>query len=120
MKGARCIMTEEGGATRTSATFSVDFTRFMNPDGSLCGPLPDFAEDTGGPDPAFTATWFALRAFDAKAVALQRTGRLGTLRVVAGPGGVSRSVSAAAMTADDVLLPSFREQGARSSATASP
>jgi 2-oxoisovalerate dehydrogenase E1 component alpha subunit len=104
-------MTEEQGTTRTAATFSVDHTRFMNPDGSLSGPLPGFAED-----PALLMELYRdmvrLRAFDAKAVALQRTGRLGTYASSLGQEAVAVGVGAA-MTAEDVLLPSFREQGAQ-------
>ena len=50
------------------------------------------------------------RTFDAKAIALQRTGRLGTYASSLGQEAVSVGV-ASAMTADDVFLPSFREHG---------
>jgi pyruvate dehydrogenase E1 component alpha subunit len=52
------------------------------------------------------------RAFDAKAIALQRTGRLGTYASSLGQEGVAVGL-AAAMQPDDVLLPSFREHGAQ-------
>ena len=52
------------------------------------------------------------RAFDAKAVALQRTGRLGTYASSLGQEAVGVGL-AAAMRPDDVLLPSFREHGAQ-------
>jgi 2-oxoisovalerate dehydrogenase E1 component alpha subunit len=52
------------------------------------------------------------RTFDAKAVALQRTGRIGTFASSLGQEAVAVGV-AAAMRADDVLVPSFREQGAQ-------
>jgi 2-oxoisovalerate dehydrogenase E1 component alpha subunit len=51
------------------------------------------------------------RLFDEKAVALQRTGRLGTYASSLGQEAVGVGV-ASAMQVDDVLLPSFREQGA--------
>lgn len=51
------------------------------------------------------------RAFDAKAIALQRTGRLGTFASSLGQEAVSVGV-AAAMRPEDVLLPSFRDHGA--------
>jgi pyruvate dehydrogenase E1 component alpha subunit len=104
-------MTEEGGTTRTIATFSVDFTRFMKPNGSLCGPLPDCAKDPTTLIGLYR-DMVRLRTFDAKAVALQRTGRLGTYASSLGQEAVAVGVGAA-MTADDVLLPSFREQGAQ-------
>jgi pyruvate dehydrogenase E1 component alpha subunit len=52
------------------------------------------------------------RAFDTKAVALQRTARLGTYASSLGQEAVSIGV-AAAMQPTDVLLPSFREHGAQ-------
>jgi pyruvate dehydrogenase E1 component alpha subunit len=52
------------------------------------------------------------RAFDAKAVALQRTGRLGTYASALGQEAVSIGI-ASAMRSEDVLLPSFREHGAQ-------
>ena len=52
------------------------------------------------------------RAFDAKAVALQRTGRLGTFASSLGQEAVGVG-AASAMAADDVLVPSFRDQAAQ-------
>ena len=51
------------------------------------------------------------RIFDEKAVALQRTGRLGTYASSLGQEAVGVGV-ASAMRQSDVLLPSFREQSA--------
>ena len=52
------------------------------------------------------------RRFDAKAIALQRTGRLGTYASSLGQEAVSVGL-AHAMRAEDVLLPSYRETGAQ-------
>ena len=60
-----------------------------------------------------TALYRALvraRSFDAKAVALQRTGRLGTYASALGQEAVAVG-AASAMRADDIFVPSFREQG---------
>jgi pyruvate dehydrogenase E1 component alpha subunit len=51
------------------------------------------------------------RAFDLKAVSLQRTGRLGTYAVSLGQEAVAVGV-ASAMLPEDVLLPSYRDNGA--------
>ena len=51
------------------------------------------------------------RTFDLKAVALQRTGRLGTYAVSLGQEAVSVGI-ASAMRQEDVLLPSYRDNGA--------
>lgn len=85
-------------------------TRFLDPAGSVVRPLPEFAEDAERLIPLYEAMVF-LRAFDEKAVALQRTGRLGTYASALGQEAVSIG-AASAMKAEDVLLPSFREQGA--------
>ncbi len=52
------------------------------------------------------------RTFDAKAVALQRTGRSGTFASSLGQEAVAVGIGSA-MGADDLLVPSFREQGAQ-------
>ena len=52
------------------------------------------------------------RAFDTKAIALQRTGRLGTYASSLGQEAVSVGL-ASAMRPEDVLLPSFRDHGAQ-------
>lgn len=85
--------------------------RFIAPDGRIEAPLPLFARDRT----ALTGLYRAMlraRAFDEKAVALQRTGRLGTYASALGQEAVAVGV-AAAMRRDDVFLPSFREHGAQ-------
>jgi pyruvate dehydrogenase E1 component alpha subunit len=93
------------------ASFAIDYTRFLDPEGKPTQALPAFAED---PE-ALIALYRAMvltRTFDAKAVALQRTGRLGTYASSLGQEAVAVGVGAA-MHPEDVLLPSFREQGAQ-------
>jgi pyruvate dehydrogenase E1 component alpha subunit len=92
------------------ASFTVDRGERVRPDGSLTAGLPAFAED-GGALVALYRSMVLTRTFDAKAIALQRTGRLGTYASSLGQEGVSVGVGAA-MRREDVLLPSFREQGA--------
>ena len=92
------------------ATFTVDRVGMVRPDGILAAGLPAFAEDEGALVDLYRGMVLT-RAFDAKAVALQRTGRLGTYASSLGQEGVSVGVGAA-MRPEDVLLPSFREQGA--------
>lgn len=95
----------------TVASFQIAFTRFIGPDGKPQGDLPDFARDRAAM--AGLYRWMVLaRAFDARAVSLQRTGRLGTFASSVGQEAVAVGV-AAAMTPGDVLLPSFREHGAQ-------
>jgi 2-oxoisovalerate dehydrogenase E1 component alpha subunit len=94
-----------------AARFEIETTRFLNPSGEPVGELPAFARDAE----ALIALYRAMvltRAFDAKAVALQRTGRLGTYAASLGQEAVAVG-AAAAMRAEDVLVPSFREHGAQ-------
>ena len=97
--------------TEIVAQFSIGLTRYLDPDGNALGPLPDGAAHT----PGLVALYRAMlrtRAFDAKAVALQRTGRLGTFASSLGQEAVGVG-AASAMAADDVLVPSFRDQAAQ-------
>src|SRR5581483_6486587 len=85
--------------------------RFIAPGGEPTGSLPAFAHQLDD----LTAIYRGMvltRTFDAKAIALQRTGRLGTYASSLGQEAVAVGV-AAAMQPTDVLLPSFREHGAQ-------
>jgi len=68
------------------ARFEVRRRAYLAPDGSINRQLPAFASDTRLLVRLYRAM-VLVRAFDVKAVALQRTGRLGTLRRIAWPGG---------------------------------
>lgn len=92
-----------------AARFEVRHTRCLDADGKVVGSLPDFARD-GVQGAALYRALVRARAFDAKAVALQRTGRLGTYASAIGQEAVAIGV-ASAMRPDDVLVPSFREHG---------
>ena len=98
-------------ATATVARFEIRYSRFLDPKGNAVRPLPDFAADRAELVALYRAMVLA-RAFDAKAVALQRTGRLGTFPSALGQEAVAVGI-AAAMRKDDVFLPSFREHGAQ-------
>ncbi|HEY5662703.1 MAG TPA: pyruvate dehydrogenase (acetyl-transferring) E1 component subunit alpha [Ilumatobacter sp.] len=95
---------------REVASFHVDLTSYVDADGTATADLPAFASD-----PAELATMYRAmmltRTFDAKAVALQRTGRLGTFASSLGQEAVAVGIGAA-MAPDDVFVPSFREHGA--------
>lgn len=94
-----------------AAAFSIPFTRYLAADGSVDGELPDFARDPVELTPLYRAMVLT-RIFDEKAVALQRTGRLGTFASSLGQEAVGVG-AASAMRPEDVLLPSFREQSAQ-------
>jgi pyruvate dehydrogenase E1 component alpha subunit len=93
------------------ATFEIEHYRVLDPDGEVVGELPGFAQDRT--ELAELYRWMVLtRTFDEKAVALQRTGRLGTYASSLGQEAVNIGL-AHAMSETDVLLPSFREHGAQ-------
>lgn len=93
------------------ARFEIRWSRFLDPRGVAVRPLPDFARDRAELAAMYRGMVLA-RSFDAKAVALQRTGRLGTFASALGQEAVAIGI-AAAMRQGDVLLPSFREHGAQ-------
>jgi pyruvate dehydrogenase E1 component alpha subunit len=93
----------------TVASFEIGYTRFLDPDGKAIEPLPAFACDPQALVPLYRGMMLT-RRFDAKAVALQRTGRLGTYASSLGQEAVGVGL-ASAMRAEDVFLPSYRETG---------
>jgi pyruvate dehydrogenase E1 component alpha subunit len=74
-------------------------------------PLPEFARD---PKSLVTLyRWMTLmRAYDAKAIALQRTGQLGTFASLLGHEAINAAIGSA-MAPDDVFLMTYRENGAQ-------
>src|SRR5215472_14075847 len=102
---------EREPGTPTVARFEIRYSRFLDPKGHAVRSLPDFAADRAELVALYRAMVLA-RAFDAKAIALQRTGRLGTFPSALGQEAVAIGI-AAAMDKNDVFLPSFREHGAQ-------
>src|SRR2546421_377131 len=92
------------------ARFEVRHRAYLAPDGSIHRRLPAFASDTRLLVRLYRAM-VLVRAFDLKAVALQRTGRLGTYAASLGQEAVSVGV-ASAMRNEDVLFPSYRDNAA--------
>jgi 2-oxoisovalerate dehydrogenase E1 component alpha subunit len=92
------------------AQFEVHYTQILGADGRLNAPLPPFATD---PEElrSLHREMLLLRAFDRKAVALQRTGRLGTYAPCVGQEAVGVGIGRA-MAREDVLLGTYRETGA--------
>ncbi len=97
--------------SETVAHFDIGFTAYLDAAGKPRGALPDFAREPRDLIPFYRAMVLT-RTFDEKAIALQRTGRLGTYASSLGQEAVAVGV-ASAMAADDVFLPSFREHGAQ-------
>jgi 2-oxoisovalerate dehydrogenase E1 component alpha subunit len=93
------------------AKFEIHHSQFLDEQGKAVQPLPDFARDPRNLIPLYR--WMALmRAYDAKAVALQRTGQLGTFAPLLGQEAIEAGV-ASAMRPDDAFLVTYRENGAQ-------
>jgi 2-oxoisovalerate dehydrogenase E1 component alpha subunit len=99
------------GAVATIASFEITYRQFLDPEGRVTGTLPEFASNPSALVPHYRAMVLT-RTFDAKAVSLQRTGRLGTYPPCLGQEAVGVGV-AGAMQPDDVLFPSYRDQPAQ-------
>jgi 2-oxoisovalerate dehydrogenase E1 component alpha subunit len=93
------------------ANFRVDYTQFLSPKGDATQSLPEFARDPAALVPLYRAM-VRTRLFDTKAIALQRTGTLGTFASSLGQEAIGVGI-ASAMRAEDVLLPSYRDHGAQ-------
>ena len=98
-----------GSSSSVVARFEVRHTRYLDPQGQPVGPLPAFAQDPANLVPDYRAM-VLMRAFDAKAVAMQRTGQIGTYASTLGREAIDAGLGAV-MAKDDVLLPSYRESG---------
>ena len=92
------------------ARFEVRRRGYLGPDGAPVGALPRSATDIELLISLYRGMVLA-RAFDLKAVSLQRTGRLGTYAVSLGQEAAAIGV-ASAMRPEDVLLPSYRDNAA--------
>ena len=96
----------------TVASFEIDYLQYLGPDGRLVrDDLPEFAKDRRNLVELFK-TMLYVRTFDTKAVALQRTGKLGTYASCLGHEAAHIGIGTA-MQYDDVFAPSYREYGAQ-------
>jgi 2-oxoisovalerate dehydrogenase E1 component alpha subunit len=98
-----------GAFLTTVAEFEIKYHQYLDAEGRLREPAPALARD-----PAELVKMYRLmtlvRAFDTKAVNLQRTGKLGTYASCLGHEATHVAVGAA-MRPEDVLAPVYREFG---------
>jgi pyruvate dehydrogenase E1 component alpha subunit len=91
------------------ASFEIHHTQFLDESGTVTRTLPPFAQNAA--DLVDLYRWMVLmRTYDAKAIALQRTGQLGTYAPILGQEAIQAGVGSA-MRPDDVFLMTYREQG---------
>lgn len=92
-------------------SFNIEFHRFIDSEGQLDSPLPSHS---GDPETlrALYRNMVLTRKYDERAIALQRTGQLGTYASVLGQEAIGAGIGLA-MASDDVFVPSYREPGAQ-------
>lgn len=95
----------------TAATFEIEYLQYLKPDGTLDGKLPPAVKDAKALLPLFKQMLY-VRTFDTKAIALQRTGKLGTYAACLGHEATHVGIGAS-MKPEDVFAPSYREYGAQ-------
>ena len=84
--------------------------QYINPQGKLANPLPAWASNERLVE--FYSALSLIRQYDKKAIALQRTGQLGTYASCLGQEAISLGIGYA-MAKTDVLAPYYRDQGAQ-------
>lgn len=95
----------------TVANFEIEYSQFLDEDAQVVGELPDFAKNADTLIEMYRMMVLT-RTFDKKAIALQRTGQLGTYPSSLGQEAISVAIGSA-MAQDDVLVPYYREYGAQ-------
>lgn len=96
---------------KTVAEFQIQHHQFLDPQGRALCALPEFTRDAAEMVKMYRVMTL-VRAFDTKAINLQRTGKLGTYASCLGHEATHVGVGAA-MRPDDVLCPVYREYGAQ-------
>jgi 2-oxoisovalerate dehydrogenase E1 component alpha subunit len=92
------------------AEFSIHYQQYLNENGEVVQALPAFAKDADHLIRLYTSMQ-RTRMLDAKAVLMQRTGKMGTYPSSLGQEAVSTGLGDA-MRPEDVFCPYYRDQGA--------
>ena len=104
-------MTTTSSATHSVAKFEILHTQFLDSEGQPRADLPAFAKNTD--QLRLMYRWMVhTRAFDKKAVALQRTGQLGTYAACLGQEAIGVAIGLS-MKREDVFIPAYREYAAQ-------
>jgi pyruvate dehydrogenase E1 component alpha subunit len=94
-----------------AARYEIEYLQYLGPDGTLVAEPPADLTDTKVLLPLFKQMLF-VRVFDTKAIALQRTGKLGTYASCLGHEATHVGIGGS-MRPEDVFAPSYREYGAQ-------
>ncbi len=98
-------------AVTTVARFEIPFTQIINEQGEPCVTLPSFASDKTLLQELYRIM-VRTRTFDKKAIALQRTGKMGTYAPINGQEAISTAIGHA-MRPEDVFVPYYRDYAAQ-------
>ena len=93
------------------ATFDIAYTQILNAQGEYTSTLPAFAENKDTLL-ALYRTMQLTRAFDKHAIALQRTGKIGTYAPVKGQEAIATAIGHALLP-EDVFIPYYRDYAAQ-------
>jgi pyruvate dehydrogenase E1 component alpha subunit len=93
------------------ARFEIEYLQYLGSDGTPVAPLPPAFSDPATLVPLLEQM-LRVRTFDSKAIALQRTGKLGTYASCLGHEATHIGIGAS-MRPEDVFAPSYREYGAQ-------
>ena len=96
---------------RIAARFEIPYRQYLDASASLVAEPPEFARNPETMISLYRAMTLS-RIFDSKAIALQRTGQLGTYPSSSGQEGIGIGY-ASVMDASDVMLTTYREQPAQ-------
>lgn len=97
--------------SKVTASFEITYKQILNQTGELVDDLPKFAASKEELL-AMYKMMVLTRTFDTKAIALQRTGKIGTYPSTLGQEAISVAIGSA-MQEQDVLCPYYRELGAQ-------
>jgi 2-oxoisovalerate dehydrogenase E1 component alpha subunit len=95
----------------TVAQFDITFSQFLNEEGQLVGTLPAIAKNHSILKELYKVMVLT-RTFDKKAIALQRTGKMGTYAPINGQEAISTAIGHA-MRPEDVFVPYYRDYAAQ-------
>ncbi len=105
------LLTRSEALTNIVARFEIPYTQLLNHKGQLQGELPAYAKDKSTLIDLY-CIMVRTRLFDKKAIALQRTGKMGTYAPINGQEAISTAIGHA-MRDDDVFVPYYRDYAAQ-------
>lgn len=104
-------MSHSDPAATRIASFEIFLTQYLDAEGQVRAPLPAFARDADELRRLY-GVMVQTRAFDKKAVALQRTGQLGTYAACLGQEAIGTAIGCA-LHPEDIFISAYRDYAAQ-------